>query len=1141
MKHSSKLLLVLLALGVGAALAQEPASQGVGIAQTFKVTVTPEFLATKIKATEAATDLDEAAKSRLVEQYRKAMSFLEAARAQEGKAAAYKQALEKAPGEAEAIRTELAARGAAPPRDPVLPATATVTEVEQQLAKTKADAVAVATKLAEIEKELEASTSRPNQARQAITEAKRALDELEAELALPPPPDEPAALTEARRWTLEAQRQALRTEVLMLDQELLSESARSELLKAKQGLTARNLTEITAAANAVETQLAKLLQEKAQSAALETEEAQRQAADKHALVQRLAERNAELSAELTALTADLDRSTGAQKEIEALTRDIDENFRNARQRLEAAGLTKSLGQVLIDQRKRLPDLRIYRAAAGEREEAIAEVSLRQIRNSEEQRSLQDLDAYVDQMLADKVEDEERAGVAKELRKLAEQRKTLLAQAAETGAAYLRLLGNLDYAAARLTEVAEAYGDFLSERLLWVRSAAPVSRETLEDLPTAMLWAVDPSNWKEVGQVFEHEATRSVLFWAILLTVAALLWKAPAMRRGILATAEPLRRIASDRIRFTLEALVLTLLLAAPLSLLLAGMGWRLVDSAAATDFTKAIGTGAISVSLGLYYLRAFRVLCMPGGVADRHFRWTSEVLKVLRRNFDWLLPLLAPLGFVASAAYAHEDALYGGSLGRSSLIAFTVGLTVFFARVLDPRQGALRNMVGGNPEGWLDRSRRLWYPPLVALPLFLGALTAFGYEYAAGLLLGSLVQTLYLVLAIIVVHQLVIRWLVLTRRRLALQAALERDAARRVPAEQAGQGAESDGAATVDLASLDEQTRKLISTSLFFGSIAMLWLIWSPVLPALGIFDDIALWHYVSAVDGNEQLVPVSLADIGLVFLIALVATVAVKNLPGLLEILLLARMRVSAGSRYAIKTLTGYFIVAVAALTVFGHLGLTWGQVQWLVAALGVGIGFGLQEIVANFISGLIILFERPVRVGDIVTIGDTTGTVSKIRIRATTIRNWDKQELLVPNKEFITGRLLNWTLSDEINRVVIKVGVDYGADVPLALSLLEKAAHEHPEVLADPAPIITFEGFGDSALTLVLRCYLANLNNLLRTVSDLHLGILEKFRAAGITIAFPQRDVHLDTARPLEVRVERARGGAAEPSARDATAVGF
>jgi len=209
---------------------------------------------------------------------------------------------------------------------------------------------------------------------------------------------------------------------------------------------------------------------------------------------------------------------------------------------------------------------------------------------------------------------------------------------------------------------------------------------------------------------------------------------------------------------------------------------------------------------------------------------------------------------------------------------------------------------------------------------------------------------------------------------------------------------------------------------------------------------------------------------------------------------------------------------------------------VQWLVAALGVGIGFGLQEIVANFISGLIILFERPVRVGDIVTIGDTTGVVSKIEIRATTIRNWDKQELLVPNKEFITGRLLNWSLTDQLNRIVVTVGVAYGSDTRKAMAILAEAADENQHVIKDPEPIVTFEGFGDNSLTLVLRCYLDNLDYRLTVTTELHQTINDKLEAAGISIAFPQRDIHLRSAEPVDVRLHRAGRGGPGPQAPDA-----
>ena len=148
-------------------------------------------------------------------------------------------------------------------------------------------------------------------------------------------------------------------------------------------------------------------------------------------------------------------------------------------------------------------------------------------------------------------------------------------------------------------------------------------------------------------------------------------------------------------------------------------------------------------------------------------------------------------------------------------------------------------------------------------------------------------------------------------------------------------------------------------------------------------------------------------------------------------------------------------------------------------VAALGVGLGFGLQEIFANFISGLIILFERPIRVGDLVTVGEFSGRVTRIRIRATTILNFERRELIIPNKEFITGRVINWTLTDPINRIEVAVGVAYKTDPERVMNVLLEVAKSNPNVMADPAPVVVFEGFGDSSVNFRLFAYVSNYDN--------------------------------------------------------------
>jgi potassium efflux system protein len=464
-----------------------------------------------------------------------------------------------------------------------------------------------------------------------------------------------------------------------------------------------------------------------------------------------------------------------------------------------------------------------------------------------------------------------------------------------------------------------------------------------------------------------------------------------------------------------------------------------------------------------------------------------------------------------------------------------IALARFFYQLLEPGAGVLRLYMERHPRSPLTRLRHVWLILAVLLPLVLAGMAVLGYLYTAGTLTSSLIDTLWLILVLVVVQQLVIRWLLLARRRLAFQSAIQRREAA-VRAREETEHTPPAGSENifeqleepvVDFNALSEDSRKLLTMVLDVIGIVGIWLIWSPVLPAFGVLDDITLWDHMALVAGQEQVVPVTLADAGLALLIATFTVIATQRFPALLEIGLLPHLKMSPGGRYATTTLARYTIVAVGTLLAFNSIGASWAKIQWLVAALGVGIGFGLQEIVANFISGIIILFERPIRVGDTVTVGDTDGVVTRIQIRATTIRNWDGKELLVPNKEFITARLLNWTLSDALTRIVIPVGLAYGGDVARAMSLLLEAAKEHERVLQEPRPSVIFDEFGDSALSLKLRCFVGSMEYRIETISELHQAINQKFNDAGLVIAFPQRDVHLDTSRPLDIRIQHDQPG--------------
>ena len=175
-------------------------------------------------------------------------------------------------------------------------------------------------------------------------------------------------------------------------------------------------------------------------------------------------------------------------------------------------------------------------------------------------------------------------------------------------------------------------------------------------------------------------------------------------------------------------------------------------------------------------------------------------------------------------------------------------------------------------------------------------------------------------------------------------------------------------------------------------------------------------------------------------------------------------------------------------------------------------------------------MLFERPIRIGDVVTVDDVTGVVSRIRTRATTITDWDRKEYVIPNKEFITGRMLNWTLSDKVNRIVLNIGIAYGSDVEQAKKILHEICLEHPLTLESPQTIVSFEGFGDNTLNLVVRTYLPNLDNRLGVIDDLHTRINQSFENAGIEIAFPQRDLHL---RSIDPALQGLLGGTRDDAA--------
>lgn len=307
--------------------------------------------------------------------------------------------------------------------------------------------------------------------------------------------------------------------------------------------------------------------------------------------------------------------------------------------------------------------------------------------------------------------------------------------------------------------------------------------------------------------------------------------------------------------------------------------------------------------------------------------------------------------------------------------------------------------------------------------------------------------------------------------------------------------------------------RILIVIALWLGFIAAVLRIWTfsdaGFLALLGYFN-------ASIPVGSAHIVPARLLLAAVMFALFLGASRWVRRR---MAERWLVGVRMERGAREALVTITGYVSLAAGLLVVLSVAGVNLTNLAIIAGALSVGIGFGLQNIVNNFVSGIILLFERPIKTGDWIVVGDIEGHVKRISVRSTIIQTFDWADVIVPNSDLISGKVTNWMLRDPWGRVRVPVGVAYGSDTAQVKELLLEVAKAHPDVLPGghvPAPIVLFLGFGDSSLNFELRCFIRNVDRRLGILSDLNFAVDAAFRAHGVEIPFPQRDLHVRDWQP-------------------------
>jgi potassium-dependent mechanosensitive channel len=686
-----------------------------------------------------------------------------------------------------------------------------------------------------------------------------------------------------------------------------------------------------------------------------------------------------------------------------------------------------------------------------------------------------------------------------------------------------LLSDLDNENRRRLALMDEWEAYASEQALWFRSHPMLTLADMASLPGEFSGAAREARVGLKNTL--NNIGGSFLFILIPagLVITLLFAIQHRAKLGLDAVAETAGRRVCITFRPTARAMLLTFGLAAEWPLLMLVTG-TLLQTQADGQTLPHFGLALSELGIILLWLSCFRQALRPDGLAEVHFGWNNTVCQILRQWFHGtIFVTLLPMFLFLAVRQGESD---GDLIERSLFIVLMIVVGGRVIRLLLPPSNLLVSRLSAS-FSILAASRWIWTFGPVALVALVIFLSVTGFHYTAVQLAIRCAYTLIVMSLLLLGHQLLTRWLRLHRTKTRLLAAraraMERSKSESGDADEADSSIPPVDEDAEDVEVFGLQADALLRNIAWLTALACMWGIWLDVLPALRVLDREPLWTVyeevvVQAGSGEEATVQtrmerrdVTVGSLLLAVFTLTLTVIGVRQIPGLIEVVLRSESNLDAGVRYAICTVTRYVVLLLGMAMIFRLVGLRWSQVQWLVAGLSVGLGFGMQEIFANFVCGLIILVERPIRIGDIVTIDGVSGVVSKIRIRATSITDWDRREYIVPNREFITGKLLNWTLSDTTNRIMVNVGVAYGTDTNRAREIMLDVARNHPNVMSDPGPITTFENFGDSALDLVLRAYLPNLDNRLGTTTELYTQINLRFAEEGISIPFPQRDVHM------------------------------
>lgn len=1041
-----------------------------------------------------------------VEALQSALTALEERKGSLERARQYQQVIDNFPKYSQTLRAQLANLSAQPRAIPTALTTDALNQEILQVSSQLLEKSRLAQQEQERAREIADSLS---QLPQQQTDARRQLNEVERRAG-----SAIGSSAQAQNLNMQAESAKLKALVDELELAQLSANNRQELARMRSELAQKESEQLDAYLQGLRNQLNSQRQREAEKALESTEQLAENSENLPASIVKQFSVNRELSQALNQQAQRMDLVASQQRQATNQTLQVRQALNTLREQAQWLGSSNLLGEALRAQVARLPEM----PKPQQLDTEMAQLRVHRLR-------YEDL-LNKQPQLRESHQNNGEPLTAEESRILDAQlntQKELLTSLLQGGDTLILELTKLKVSNGQLEDALTEVNEATHRYLFWTSDVSPISLSWPLDIVQDLRRLISLNTFSQLGKasimMLTSKETLIPLFAALIL-VGFSISSRKHFTRFLERSSSRVGKVTQDHFWLTMRTVFWSILVASPLPVLWMTLGYGLQE-AWPYPLAVAIGDGVTATVPLLWVVMICATFARPNGLFVAHFGWPRNRVARAMRYYLMSIGLIVPLIMALIMFDNLNDREFSASLGRLCFILICGALAIV---TLSLKRAGLPLYLDKEGNGDNMVNSLLWNL-MMSAPLLAILAAAVGYLATAQALLARLETSVAIWFLLLVIYHVIRRWMLIQRRRIAFDRARHRRAemlAQRARGEEENQypismeGLPEVDITEVDLDTLSAQSLRLVRSILMLIALLSVIILWSEIHSAFGFLENISLWDVTSTVQGVESLEPITLGAVLIAILVFIITLQLVRNLPALLELAVLQHISLTPGTGYAITTITKYLLMLIGGLVGFSMIGIEWAKLQWLVAALGVGLGFGLQEIFANFISGLIILFEKPIRIGDTVTIRDLTGSITKINTRATTISDWDRKEIIVPNKAFITEQFINWSLSDSVTRVVLTVPAPTDADTEEVTQILVTAAERCSLVLDNPAPEAFLVDLQQGIQLFELRIYAAEMGHRMPLRHELHQLILAGFREHGIEMPFP----------PFQMRLESLNG---------------